>query len=278
MLLLLAYTAWLQRGKPGGRFRSRDHAPGTWCGGLVADLQRVLVICPRDGTFHAAADADACTEPACGAGSRTFIVRPYRPADEQAVYAVCLLTGDSGADGSHLYRDHPNVLGHRWVGPYVHLEPEHAFVLEDERGVCGYVLGALDSAAFYARFVTAWLPRVREQYTEPTGDPSCWTPSEVRHHRRRDRHRGGRPRRLIRGRDAEQRVIHDLYHPQTPPPELFRAYPSHAHIDLIGRAQGTRPDAALLAADQVAHRAPLMPASRPGMVRGPVQAAAAAVA
>jgi hypothetical protein len=82
----------------------------------------------------------------------SFGLRPYAPKDFDAVYKVCLKTGDAGRDATHLYKD-PKALGHLYVGPYVTLKPSLAFVLEDELGVCGYVLGALDTKIFRERFV-----------------------------------------------------------------------------------------------------------------------------
>lgn len=98
-----------------------------------------------------------------------FCIRRATAADDSAVYAVCLGTGDAGQDATHLYRD-PRILGHRWVGPYLHLQPELAFVLEHkDYGVVGYVLGALNSKAFYHRLVDEWLPNLQRLYPYPEG-------------------------------------------------------------------------------------------------------------
>ncbi len=141
-----------------------------------------------------------------------FQIRPYRATDEDAAYQVCLTTGDSGGDGTHLYRDDPRALGNIFVGPYLHFEPELAFVLEDAQGVCGYVLGALDSKSFYQKFADQWLAPLRQQHPEPTGDPAAWTPT--------------------------QKLYHQYYHPDVVCPEPYAEYPSHLHIDLMPRAQG----------------------------------------
>ncbi|MBU6401976.1 MAG: GNAT family N-acetyltransferase [Verrucomicrobia bacterium] len=140
-----------------------------------------------------------------------FRIRPYEPSDEAAVYAVCLQTGDAGRDATRLYTD-PRALGHVFVGPYLHLEPELAFVLADAAGVCGYVLGALDSAKFYRACLERWLPPLRQQHPKPGGDPARWTPT--------------------------QRLYHAYHHPEVYFPDSFKDYPSHLHIDLLPRAQG----------------------------------------
>jgi len=137
-----------------------------------------------------------------------FTIRPSRRNDLEAVYEVCLKTGDVGEDATHLYAD-PHLLGHLYAGPYVTLEPDLAFVLEDDAGVCGYVIGALDSESFYARLETAWFPALRERYLEPTGDPEAWT--------------------------RDERLVHQMYHLSASVPP---GYPSHLHIDLLPRAQG----------------------------------------
>ena len=40
-----------------------------------------------------------------------FTVRQATAGDSDALYHVCLVTGDSGADGTHLYTDDPHALG-----------------------------------------------------------------------------------------------------------------------------------------------------------------------
>ena len=55
-----------------------------------------------------------------------FNLRPALPADEAALYEVCLKTGDGGQDATALYTD-PRALGNIYVGPYLALEPSLAF-------------------------------------------------------------------------------------------------------------------------------------------------------
>jgi ribosomal protein S18 acetylase RimI-like enzyme len=140
-----------------------------------------------------------------------FTIRRCQPRDEDAVYEVCLRTGDDGNDATPLFDD-PKALGHIYVGPYMKLEPDLAFVLEDAQGICGYVLGALDSKKFYTTYLSDWLPNIRRRYAEPTGDPQQWT--------------------------LTQRICALYYHPEIFWPEPYAEYPSHLHIDLLPRAQG----------------------------------------
>jgi len=140
-----------------------------------------------------------------------FSVRRCAPRDEDAVYEVCLSTGDNGHDATHLFDD-PRALGHIFVGPYMKLEPELALVLEDPQGVCGYALGALDSKKFYDAYRIRWLPEIQKRHPEPAGDRSKWT--------------------------RTQGVYYEYYHPDIFLPVAYDQYPSHLHIDLLPRAQG----------------------------------------
>jgi ribosomal protein S18 acetylase RimI-like enzyme len=137
-------------------------------------------------------------------------VRPYHPADLDALYRVCLETGDAGGDATALHDD-PTLLGHVYAAPYALFEPELAFVLEDAAGVGGYVLGALDTTAFDARLEQEWWPALRSRYPLPPGDAA-------------DNPDG----RLVR-------MIH-RHHPSDP--EVVATHPSHLHIDLVARCQG----------------------------------------
>lgn len=144
-----------------------------------------------------------------------YRIRLYDPRDLDAVYDICLLTGDAGGDASSLYDD-PKLLGHVYAGPYLALEPELAFVLEDEGGVCGYILGARDTARFERAYREAWLPPLQARYPDPGGDPDAHAESWT----------------------ADARIHHLLHHPKETPRALSAAYPSHLHIDLLPRAQG----------------------------------------
>lgn len=138
----------------------------------------------------------------------TAHIRPYRPDDLDALYDICLKTGNNGEDGTHLYRD-PRVLGHYYAAPYGVLHPETCLVLEDEAGVCGYIVGTPDSHIFEERTEKEWWPALREQY--PLPDPEDQSPDA----------------RMIR-------AIHRGY----PASSESQAYPAHLHIDLLPRAQG----------------------------------------
>ena len=140
-------------------------------------------------------------------------IRPYRPRDLDALYQVCLQTGRNGGDATALYRD-PWLIGHVHAAPYGIFQPALAFVAEDDAGVGGYILGALDSKAFDARLERDWWPRLRGRYPEPPAEvpQEQWT--------------------------ADQRKAHAIHHRyREPPAEVAARYPSHLHIDIVPRLQ-----------------------------------------
>jgi ribosomal protein S18 acetylase RimI-like enzyme len=135
-------------------------------------------------------------------------IRPYQSGDEPALYEVCLRTGDAGRDATGLYDD-PRLLGHLYVGPYLALAPELAFVLADAGTPVGYVLGALDTDRFAAACEVSWWPPLRRRYPDPA-DP----------------------------RTPDQRLAALIHHPPAQSAEVTARYPSHLHIDLLPAAQG----------------------------------------
>jgi ribosomal protein S18 acetylase RimI-like enzyme len=137
----------------------------------------------------------------------TFKIEPYRPEFLSDLHTICLLTGDNGLDSTHLYTD-PNTPGDYFAAPYAIFEPDLTFVLTDEEGACGYVLGTRDSKAFETFMNTVWLPPLRAKY--PITDSSL--PSE--------------------------RWLLELIGEGYSVPENSELYPAHLHIDLLPRAQG----------------------------------------
>lgn len=138
-----------------------------------------------------------------------FQIKNYSPEHHDFIYDICLKTGNSGKGAEHLYDD-PMVLGHIYAGPYINLEPESAFMLEDEKGICGYIIGAVDTQSFFKKVKLNWLPVLQKQYKEPSENSKPWT--------------------------KDEECVHLLFHPEDP--VLFPDYPSHLHIDLLPRAQG----------------------------------------
>lgn len=132
----------------------------------------------------------------------------YRPRDLAAAYRVCLATGEHGADATGLFDD-PNLLGHLYAGPYLALEPAHAFVLRDGSDVVGYAIGARDTTAFEALCESSWWPPLRAMYPPGRSRPQ---------------------------RDAN--LVRKIHAPDRAPVEVLERYPSHLHINLLPAAQG----------------------------------------
>ena len=140
---------------------------------------------------------------------RDALVRPFAPGDVDACYEICLRTGDHGSDASALYID-PRLIGEIWVGPYLERWPEHAFVVADDMGVGGYIVGAPDTTEHHDWLEQEWLPPLHRRYpidAFPVGSA-----------------------------DAELvRLLHD---PPRTRDRVAAEWPAHLHIDLLPRIQG----------------------------------------
>ncbi|MEU0226920.1 GNAT family N-acetyltransferase [Streptomyces sp. NPDC006284] len=162
----------------------------------------------------------------------TAAVRPYRPADASALDDICIRTAHHGRDSRPVYAD-PALLPAIFAAPYVHLDPDLAFVLDDGGGrAVGYILGTADTPRFVREFRAEWLPRVAHRHPAPDGPPR--TPDEV-----------------MAGllHDPERMLV----------PELA-AYPAHLHIDLLPEWQGRGHGRALMGTFRRALRARGVPA------------------
>lgn len=131
-------------------------------------------------------------------------VRPARAADDlDAIYDICVRTGDAGSDARGMCSS-DRLMGDLFAAPYVHLEPEHAFVLDSGAGTAvGYVLGTADTSRFVARYRSEWIPR--SGLPQPSDPPV--TPDDAL---------------LALHHDPERMIV----------PELVD-YPAHMHIDLL---------------------------------------------
>ncbi|WP_051452009.1 GNAT family N-acetyltransferase [Actinospica robiniae] len=147
-------------------------------------------------------------------------VRRYRDQDAEAVADICLRTADAGRDATGIYQD-PAILDHLFAAPYIALDPELAFVLDDGEGrAVGYVLGTDDTHRFADRFRDEWLPRVAGRHAAaPVGD---WDgPDEL--------------------------MAWLLHNPDRLKVAGLEAYPGHLHIDLLPSHQRQGHGSTLLA-------------------------------
>lgn len=147
----------------------------------------------------------------------TPLIRPYHPGDREDVYDVCVRTADGGGDARGQYST-DDLMPDLFAGPYLELDPDLAFVLDDGSRVVGYVLGTADTARWAREHRTRWLPRMASRYPMPA-EPV--TPqdhlTDLLHH----------PERNVR-------------------PELA-GHPAHLHIDVLPEHQGQGHGRALVA-------------------------------
>lgn len=135
------------------------------------------------------------------------VIRPYRPADRDAVYDVCVRTADAGGDARGVYST-DDLMPDLFAGPYLALEPDLAFVVDDG-GVVGYVLGTADTARWAREHRARWLPLLATRYPQ-----------------------------VPEPRTAEERLVDLLHHPERNVRPELAAYPAHLHIDLLPSHQG----------------------------------------
>jgi ribosomal protein S18 acetylase RimI-like enzyme len=147
----------------------------------------------------------------------TVTIRQYREGDRAAVYEVCVRTGAAGQDARGRYST-DDLIPDIFVGPFLVLEPEHAYVLDDGGRAVGYIIGTADTEGFVAAYREHWLPRLRDKYPEPAASPVT----------------------------LEEQKLHSMYHPEyILRPELV-PHPAHLHINLLPEYQGAGHGRALM--------------------------------
>ena len=148
------------------------------------------------------------------------MIRRARPEDRAALYDICLRTGAAGADASGRYAD-PELLGHVYLGPYLALEPDLAFVVTDDADrtgrPLGYCVGTTETAGFAQQCAQRWWPALRARY--PLG---------------------------VERPPDDQQLVDMIHEPADIDPELLTRFPGHLHIDLLPSLQGRGLGAALI--------------------------------
>jgi hypothetical protein len=74
-----------------------------------------------------------------------FEIRPYRDADLNSIYKICMQTADGGKDASHLFAEQ-QLIGDFYAVPYVILESDVYWVVSRDNQVCGYIPMLLQDA------------------------------------------------------------------------------------------------------------------------------------
>ena len=176
-------------------------------------------------------------------------IRTYRESDRDDLYDVCVRTADGGGDARGQCSS-DDFMPDLFAGPYVHLDPELAFVLDDGHRVVGYIVGTADTTHWADQHRARWLPRVADRY--PLVPPA-----------------GSAPRS-----PSEQDLTELLHHPERNVYPELTAYPAHLHIDVLPEHQGAGHGRALMRTFLAALRARDVPAVHLGMVTSNVRARA----
>jgi GNAT superfamily N-acetyltransferase len=164
-------------------------------------------------------------------------IRRYRPGDHAAVYDICVRTADAGGDARGQYHT-DDLMPDLFAGPYLYLEPELAFVLDDGWRAVGYVIGTSDTAAFVEEYRQRWIPRLAGRYPRPPEPP----------------------------RTRDERMIASHYWPERMLLPELNDYPAHLHIDLLPDYQGAGHGRRLIATFLAAAAAAGAPAVHVGML------------
>jgi len=132
------------------------------------------------------------------------LLRAAQRADLAHMLRVCLQTGDSGKDATHLHKL-PELVGDIYVAPYVLHQPDFAYVLEADGNIVGYLLGVLDTAKFESELAQNYWPSTKAKYAHIETEI---TPSD-------------------------KELLENLAKQGFSDPELVAKYPSHLHIDIV---------------------------------------------
>jgi ribosomal protein S18 acetylase RimI-like enzyme len=137
------------------------------------------------------------------------LLRAAKNADLPDLLRVCLETGDSGKDATHLHNLR-ELVGDIYVAPYVIHEPEFAYVLTADQKVVGYLLGVLDTRAFESVLAEKYWPITKAKYEQLDVEPT----------------------------HSDQELIKELNKQGFSDESLIAKYPSHLHIDIVESHQG----------------------------------------
>ena len=132
------------------------------------------------------------------------LLRAANIADLHELRRICLETGDSGKDATHLHKL-PELVGDIYVAPYVIHEPNFAYALLAENKVVGYLMGVLDTKSFENILVEKYWPIAKAKYEQIDFEI---TPSD-------------------------QELLAELDKQGFSNQELIKKYPSHLHIDIV---------------------------------------------
>ncbi|XP_076162213.1 O-GlcNAcase isoform X2 [Ptiloglossa arizonensis] len=128
-------------------FMSGNQEPWVFRGGLTADLQRLIPVDSGNDLFiYKAPEVPS---------SKIYTIRPYLVSDEEEVYAVC-----NKIYGCTI----SSAVADRFLRGFLTLSPEMCMVVEDESGIVGYALAALNIKTFNQKMIVSLIPELRIKY------------------------------------------------------------------------------------------------------------------
>jgi len=101
----------------------------------------------------------------------------------------------------------PDIL----AGPYLFLEREHAYVLDNGERAVGYVIGTASTQDFVAAYQERWLPWLRVRYQPLSGPPVT----------------------------EEEHRLDVMFHPERWLLPELASHPAHLHINLLAAYRGS---------------------------------------
>jgi ribosomal protein S18 acetylase RimI-like enzyme len=138
------------------------------------------------------------------------MIRRYRDSDWADIYDICVETADAGRGVRSRYAT-DDLVPDTAAGPYLFIEPEHAYVLDNGERAVGYVIGTADTASFVAAYQARWLPRIRNRYRPSPGSPVT----------------------------EEERRLDTMLHPERWLLPELAPHPAHLHVNLLADYRGT---------------------------------------
>jgi ribosomal protein S18 acetylase RimI-like enzyme len=140
----------------------------------------------------------------------TATIRRYRDSDRSAVYDICVETANAGQGARGRYST-DDLVPDTVAGPYVSLEPEHAYVLDNGERAVGYIIGTASTQDFVAAYTERWLPSLRTRYQPLSGLPQT----------------------------EEEHRLDAMFHPERWLLPELADHPAHLHINLLSGYRGS---------------------------------------
>ncbi|XP_077598414.1 protein O-GlcNAcase [Stigmatopora nigra] len=140
-----------------------ESEPWVFKGGVSGEVQMLLPVGGSSELFT--------HPPPLFPTSRLYNIRPYHSKDKVELYRMVRQLHLRSHCAKESGTSHPDIVGDRCLGPCLALCPEYSFILEDELGVCGCILGIMDVRSFAKRCQSSWLPAMRDKY-QPNGGHS----------------------------------------------------------------------------------------------------------